>query len=53
MEIREIDWCVTYYANNASNLVAMRSKVVKTASFMRFTAMLPKTSMLLNKMDSL
>lgn len=34
MEIREIDWCVTYYANNASNLVAMGFKVVKTASLM-------------------
>lgn len=41
MEIREIDWRVTY-ANNVSNLVAMGSKVVKTVGFMCFTAVLPK-----------
>lgn len=51
MEIREIDWRVTYYANNVSNLAAMGSKVVKTVGFMCFTAVLPKTSMLLNKID--
>lgn len=51
MEIREIDWHVTY-ANNVSNLVSIGSKVVKTVGFMCFTAVLQKTSMLLNKMDS-
>jgi len=36
MEIRQIDWRVTYYANNVGNLVATGSKVVKTVGFMCF-----------------
>lgn len=54
MEIRETDWCVTYYANNMGNLVAVASKVVKTGGFMcnGLIAALLKTSMLLNEIDS-